>query len=310
MAVWFARQSGNINAANTWNSAPDGSGSWLTWPPASGDILVTNSYIITVNVSVDLGNGQFRGDAYQGATNTGRFTITATGLSMTGDVYSGLGASASFIYFGGTGTFTLVGNVYADGTTITAGRYATYNQSTGTFNITGNMYGGTGGINSRCLWNHGAGTVNITGDVYGYTGSATISNNSTGAVHVTGNMISEGGPVFSNASTGPLTVSGYAQASNAAAGISNASTGIVTVGETRSAANGRGAVWGAFRYASATAAKAQPIIAGAQKTLSVLDVATLAPAAKDVRAGVTYGDGAYTGTLALNRKRASMAGRF
>jgi hypothetical protein len=83
------------------------------------------------------------------------------------------------------------------------------------------------------------------------------------------------------------------------------------VGETRSASNGRPAVAGAFRYASTTAAKSMPYTASeGQISMTVLDVAAIVPAESDVRKGLIYGDGAYTGTLPLGRNRTSMAGRF
>jgi hypothetical protein len=44
--------------------------------------------------------------------------------------------------------------------------------------------------------------------------------------------------------------------------------------------------------------------------MTVLDVAAIVPAESDVRKGLVYGDGAYTGTLQLGRNRTSMAGRF
>jgi hypothetical protein len=44
--------------------------------------------------------------------------------------------------------------------------------------------------------------------------------------------------------------------------------------------------------------------------MTVLDVAAIVPAESDVRKGLIYGDGAYTGTLPLGRNRTSMAGRF
>jgi hypothetical protein len=115
---------------------------------------------------------------------------------------------------------------------------------------------------------------------------------------------------INNAAAGTLTLSGYAQASTGFAGANNAAQGILQVGETRSASNGRGAVTGAFRYASATAAKTMPYTPDGQISMTVLNVAALVPAESDVRSTVVYGDGAYTGALPLGRSRTSMAGRF
>ena len=308
MATWFATAGGNINTAGRWNSAPDGSGDTLTWPPDPADILVTNSRGITVNVATTV--AQLRADDFGGATATGTYTLVP-GATLTGTLYAG--RSTYSLYYAGTGTVTFVGDIYGDTSGVTANTYVVWNNAGGTINITGNLYASQTNSNGRGVTNRSTGTINITGNVYsGLAGNQYgVIQDGVGAINVTGNVISLGtyGAVCNNAA-GAIHISGYAQASNTQSAVINGSTGIVEVGETRSAVNGRGAVLGAFRYASATAAVSKPIIAGTQKTLSVLDVAALVPAVEDVRAGVTYGDGAYTGTLPLNRKRLSMAGRF
>ena len=279
MATWFAQTTGAINAANMWNSVPAGGGTVLTWPAAATDVLMANGKSVTVNVNTTV--AEVRTDTAHGATVGGTFTL-GNGIALTANGYIGSSGLGAISFSAASGTLT--GNFYGGSGN---GSPAVFSSGSGTLNITGNVYSGTTGTNNHGIRNAGTGTINLTG-----------------------NAISLGGGAGVSADSGTITVSGYVEASTAVAGANNAAQGIVSVGETRSASNGLGAVIGAFRYASATAAVSKPIIAGTQQTLSVLDVAALVPAATDVRAGVTYGDGAYTGTLALNRKRTTMAGRF
>jgi hypothetical protein len=331
MAVWFARTTGNINTVNKWNSAADGSGSWLTWPPASGDVLMANGIAITINVNTNLGaTGQLRNDTASGATAGGLVTI-GNGISLTANVFAGVsscifsssatgfivgsitGGSASGSYgvnYQGTGTLTITGDVNGGSGANGVGVYN--HTSGGTINITGTLRSSVN--NSGAIYNAGSGTVNVTGDVIGMTVSGaqayTALNNSTGTINITGNAIAGVGEACRNNAGGTLTVSGYAQASTTSAALNNVAQGVLQVGETRSASNGLGAVTSAFRFASATAAKTMPYTPDGQISMTVLDVAAIVPAESDVRKGLVFGDGAYTGTLQLGRNRTSMAGRF
>lgn len=316
MPTWFARQnSANISAANVWNSAADGSGAWLTWPPAVGDILVANGNIINVNVSTAV--AELQNDTRSGATSGGQFRLNTTGVSLTANAYNSAGNGVGIVRVTlVSGTVSFVGNMYGGTAASSVGMLLGAGIGA-TLNFTGNVYtlGGAGAYGINPQIGH-TGAINITGNVYGadVANTSTFFHQSTGPVTITGNVFagnaatSYGLRVIGTGSN--AEVSGYVQASTLSSGAINDGQGILTVGETRSASNGRGAVLGAFRFASATAAKSMPIIAGTQQTLSVLDVAALVPAVEDVRSNVIYGDGAYTGTLALQRKRQSMAGRF
>lgn len=313
-----------------WNSNPAGSGTVLTWPPASGDVLVANGKTITINVNTNLGpTGELRHDTTGGATAGGQFNY-ASGVSVTanayggasgqcvssvfpgffvGNVYAGTGAFALVVQHT-TGTFTITGHAIASSGADAL--YAIPQGSGAILNFTGSATGSSG-TTSRGIYFNGLGTINMVGTATGGSSanSAGVRCQSTGAINVTGDVIAgSGSPGAYNNTTGTITISGYALASTNQPGVQNVGTGVLSVGETRSASNGRGAILGAFRYASATAAKSLQIIAGSQQTLSVLDVAALAPAIENVRSGLVYGDGAYTGTLALQRKRTTMAGRF
>jgi hypothetical protein len=335
MAVWFAQtNNGNINAAGMWNSNPAGGGTVLTWPPGSTDVLVANNKTVLVNVNTIV--AELRNGTTGGATVGGLFQLNATGVSMTatnaynertaansyivitaaagttyfvGNVYAGSLVSTFGIAQTGTGTLIVTGNLYGgSGTTA----YGGYNTSTGTINHTGNLYGGDG-QNAHGLHNLSTGTVNHTGTAYGGSGTTArgASNNTGGTFAIVGNAIAGAtNNGANNQGTGTLTISGYVEASTGSSGANNQAQGILQVGETRSASNGLGAVTGAFRFASATAAKTMPYTPDGQISMTVLDVAAIVPGAGDVRKGLVYGDGAYTGTLPLGRNRTSMAGRF
>lgn len=301
MATWYARQTANINAANVWNAAPDGSGAWLTWPPAASDVLLANNFTVTVNVSTTV--AEVRNDNTGGATAGGSFTL-ANGAVLMGNVYSGT-AGTRCVTLTGTNSATIVGQIQSGATT------AVDMTSSGTLTVTGNVTGGTAanarGINQATA----AGTITITGDVTGGTNSSAVGVNSAiaGTITLTGNSIGATAIGLSNTVGGSASISGYVQASATAAGANNTAQGTFTVGETRSASNGRPAVTGAFRYASATAAKDTAYTQdGTQIVLS--PTASIVPAVETVRKGVTYGDGAYTGTLDLGKRNTSMAGRF
>jgi hypothetical protein len=333
VATWFAQTTGIINAANMWNSNPGGGGTVLTWPPASGDVLVANGKTVTINVNTDLGStGEIRNDTTGGATAGGHFT-PSNSTSLTANMPTG-GQAATLYQYNGSGTVSMVGNITSVGGT-PQNQLCVRNNNVGTINITGNINSSltavangnigtinitgtitsTGAAGTFAVDNAVGGTVNVTGTVTNSgTSTATgFQNRGVGTINLTGNAIHNGagtrGCIY-NSSTGTATVSGFVQASNTGPGAENTAQGILQIGETRSASNGLGAVTGAFRFASATAAKTMPYTPDGQISMTVLDVAAIVPAVGDVRKGLVYGDGAYTGTLQLGRNRTSMAGRF
>ena len=87
MATYYARKTGNINAADVWATTPSGTAAAVTF--ASGDVLMANGFTITVNVSTDLGGtGQVRNDTTGGATTGGSFTLS-DGVTLTANIYGG-----------------------------------------------------------------------------------------------------------------------------------------------------------------------------------------------------------------------------
>lgn len=304
MATWFARLTNtNINAANMWNAAPDGSGTALTWPPAVDDILVANNQIIRLNVSTTV--AEIRSDTTGGATAGGQFQYNIAGVSLTANVLGDRISGAILRAIVASGAVNFVGSLNGGsgvGMLISTG-------SNPTVNITGNL--SSGANQAIRLTGTTTAQVNITGDVTaGQIVCVEISSSGATAVNVTGNAVAGAAAAITNSQSGSVSVAGYAQASATQPAITNNAQGVVTVGETRSASNGRPAITGAFRYASATAAKTMPYTPDGQISMTVLDVAAIVPAESDVRKGLIYGDGAYAGTLPLGRSRTSMAGRF
>lgn len=179
MTVYYAQSSANINAANVWNTAANGSGSYLSWPPASGDVLMANNKTITVNVDCNLGStGQVRNDNANGATAGGNFELT-DGVTVTANIH--MGSTVACVRNNTTGT------AYTVGTVTTAGGNATRAlelSGNGTLAHTGNVYGGTGsGSGLGCSNTSASGTLSIVGTVFGGTQNAAAYgavNNTTG----------------------------------------------------------------------------------------------------------------------------------
>ena len=145
MATYYARKAGNINASDVWATTPTGTASAVTF--ASGDVLVTNSFTVTVNVSTDLGaTGQVRNDTTGGATAGGSFWLN-NGVTLTANVFGG----------GGQGAFCVNGN------SLLAGQSAS---------LVGNLTNGTGALDMASFGSTGAGTVNITGNLTGGVGAS------------------------------------------------------------------------------------------------------------------------------------------
>ena len=275
MATYFARKAGNINAADVWATTPSGVAAAVTF--ASGDVLVANSFAITINVDTNLGgSGQVRNDTLGGATAGGTFTLNA-GVTLTANVlqnnttggntvvlFSASAPSQAWIVgnvtspvntsggnnpisISSSGTLNFTGNATGDmHGTGTGGAIGL--ASNGTLNFTGNATGG-GGALGYAIDNRFAGTVNITGNCYGAVAPA-VGNISTGTVTINGQAIGStttgGGAGVANLSTGGVTVKraiggSYGPGSTgvtAAPGVANSLTGLVSVEEIEFGANG------------------------------------------------------------------------
>lgn len=237
MATYYARKSGNINATDVWATTPSGTAGAQTF--AAGDVLVANSFTVTVNVSTDLGAaGEVRNDTTGGATAGGSFSLSA-GVTLTANVFAG---SAACVTTAGSVSATIVGNVNGSATANAAG---VSHGSTGTVTVTGAVSGGAAGggilVNS-------SGALTVTGNVVGGA-----SNNSQGVtvpalgfspvVTITGNVtggtagFAEG---FRNQGTATVNITGNVSGGSGSAcnGIVNNSTGTVAITGTCTGGSG------------------------------------------------------------------------
>jgi hypothetical protein len=250
MATYFARKAGNINAADVWATTPSGTASAVTF--VAGDVLISNSFAITINVDTNLGSGQIRNDNTGGATAGGSFTLNS-GLRLDANVFAGATATSCLLHTG-TGA-TVVGNITAGSASGAHGFNPSH--SSGTVTITGNITGGTAN-NAIGVHFIGTGNISITGNCVAQSGIAannnnngnmTISGNATGgsisspcvgALNATNGTLTLAGNVTAgtgsagqgarNDGTNVLTVTGIATAGNLAPGIINNSTGRINVG--------------------------------------------------------------------------------
>jgi hypothetical protein len=334
MANYFARKAGNIDATDVWATTPSGTAAdvWSTF--TSSDVLHSNSFTVTVNVSTTV--GEVRTDNANGATNGGVFNLQ-NDVTLTANVFTG--TSASFlgaVVYSGTGgnSASIVGNILGG----TAGNaFGVGFNSTGTLNITGNVTGGSGAPSHGIRFT-GSGIINITGNVTGGSGAGSFGTNcgSTGTINITGNVT--GGSVSAangadNTSTGTTNIVGVASASATAIGANNASTGTLTatravgnafgigaaggtelragvvsvnissdtrVEELEYGANGQAPTSGAVRIVSGTNNKCLvTLTTSAVKTLADPSDGTGQANEADVRSGTSYALGNKTGTCAV-----------
>jgi hypothetical protein len=299
MATYFARKAGTINAADVWATTPSGTAAAVTF--AAGDVLMANSFAITVNVSTNLGaSGEVRNDTTGGATASGSFTLS-NGVTLTANLFAGSGTGSALVIFASAGTANIVGNCTAGGS---AGACAIQNNSTGTINITGNCTGGTNNV-THGAFNNSTGTINITGNCTGAAAGLTshgVRNAGAGTVSITGNCLGGGAAGnfgASNDSTGTLIIDGVIQASEFAAGVGGASrqqvtllTGPFLISPTFGV-NPIGCT--AWRWATAlnnqTYLEVPTQTLLQKRNLVTPDNATNFPAASNVRSGTAYGIG-------------------
>jgi hypothetical protein len=189
MPTYFARKTGNINAADVWATTPSGTAAAVTF--AAGDVLMANSFTITVNVSTNLGaTGEVRNDNTASATAGGSFAL-ADGVTLTANIFAGSTGTACLSQTG-TASGVIVGN--ARGGTSTNGGHGISKSSTGTLTLTGNITGGTAALQ------HGvsisAGTTNFTGNIVG-------GNGNSGGVPASSGFVVSGGTL--NVLSGTVT---------------------------------------------------------------------------------------------------------
>jgi filamentous hemagglutinin len=338
MANYFARKAGNINATDVWATTPAGTASDVWGTFTSADVLHSNGFVVTVNVSTTV--GQVRNDNANSATAGGNFAL-ANGVTLTADIYAGtIGNCVTWTQGAGTSA-----NIVS--TSINAGSGANGIQinGIGVLNITSTSINGGGtAVNSRGVDILNSSVVNITSTTIngGTANGSTGVTLATGQANITGN-VNGGNNVgatastaygINNLTTGLLNLTGIASAGLIAAGAHNTSTGTLTLTRAKSNAYGPGnsvglsAVVGAsnaglgvieiqeLEYGtygmsptSGTGIRLKKVssnvavfkycdTAGAKTLIDATQNAAM-PTASNVRSGVSYASGALTGTCAV-----------
>jgi hypothetical protein len=327
MATWFAQNSSvNIDSVNQWNSAANGSGSWLTWASlGASDILVANNKSsITINVSFTCATIT---TAATGGTAGGGFLLAA-GVTVTANVVSDSGVCINRTATGAESF--IVGNV-TGGTA-----NGVHNNSASTISITGNVLGGTSGFGIR---NETTGVINVTGNVTA-AGTYGIANITTGSINITGNVTGGsgaggGGSGVYNVATAVVTITGNVTGGTGESsyGVRSDSTGTISISGSITAGVGARA-HGVYSPASAyvyllgtlltansdgfaAVVASRPLIhssatlqhtyrvnnagvAGVARSLYTGGTNLNQPAISNVRSGTVYGAASeYTGTLAV-----------
>ena len=270
MATYYARKAGNINAADVWATTPSGTASNLFSTFTNADVLVANSFTITVNVSATV--AEVRNDTTGGATLGGTFTLSA-GVTLTANIFSAYYANGSscvaasvssnivgnvtivtsgfassllnraVIFTGTTGTaLNITGNIITP-IGLTNALIVDCQTSGGQLNITGNLLGNASSGNNAIAVGtavSNTGTLTITGNVMAGNAVAINSNATNLPINVTGTVTGGNTGVFgiSNFSTSTCTIVGSAVGGVGGAGVSNSSTGTIRV--TRSVGNAFG----------------------------------------------------------------------
>lgn len=241
MATWFAQNSSvNIDSVNQWNSAADGSGSWLTWASlAAGDVLVANGKT-AIDLNVSFTCSEIRTLLLVSGASGGGFVLSTSGITVTANVLAGTTVCVTATL--SSGTSNIVGTVNGSATT-NAAHGITFSGA-GTLNVTGNVFAGqTGGTNSGSgVLMSGAGTLNVTGNsqssqINGSSGSAQgIQVTGAAIVNLTGNCLPTGtgggnacGITCANA-LATVTVTGTCNGPAAGNGISSSAGVYLTAG--------------------------------------------------------------------------------
>jgi hypothetical protein len=333
MATYYARKTGNVNAADVWSTTPTGTASDLFPTFTSSDVLVANTFTVTLNVNTTV--SAVRNDAVAGGT-TGGFFILSSGVTLTANVYGNqtatstncvvfaaaspataaivgdiiAGSNNSAVENSGTGTLTVTSTTIGNG--IGTNGNGVRNSSTGTINITasGGIYGGSANTTYGIL-NQSTGTVNITGNCFGGTGFLTpngVNNTTTGVVTIVGSATggTQSGVGAFNNGAGTMTVTraignGFGAGSiglSAVPGVAQANVnGVLVVRELEFGSLGQTPTSGPVRLLPNSVNVASFYTStGTRKNLVDATSTGQMPAASNVRDGVSYASGALTGT--------------
>lgn len=273
MAIYYARATGNINAA-IWATTPTGTaGSYYPFDPA--DVLMANGFNpITINVNLTV--AEIRNDNVNGASNGGVF-FAANGVVINANVYTTTGITvAGPLRVTGTNSATINGNIYGTGLgggvngngggNLTPGSWWCLGllvDTTGTVTINGTVFAGLN-TNNFGIWVH-TGTAVVNGAIVGSPGNSsstgayvgangTLTVNGTvngsslgpgitniGTTTINGNVTGGTGSAAVSNTTGTVTINGTATGGLGAPGAINTSTGQMTVTRAKGNSFGSGA---------------------------------------------------------------------
>jgi fibronectin-binding autotransporter adhesin len=336
MATYYARKAGNINATDVWATTPTGTASNLFPTFTSADVLMSNSFAITVNVSTTV--AEVRNDTTGGATIGGAFSLSA-GVTLAADLYNAAGGVTLLTCaITAPSSAAIVSNVIRNASS-NGNAFAVNNTGSGTLNISvsNNITGGAGGsgVNRAAGVNAAGGIVNITGNVTGGThASAPGAQANGGMLNITGIVTGNVGPGAANMLSGTTTIIGPARGGASAVGainestgmlvatravgnaygpgnvaglaatvgISNAGLGVVEIQELEYGTNGMSPTSGTgirLKKANTNVAVFSYADTAGAKTLIDATQNAAMPAASNVRSGVSYASGALTGSCAV-----------
>lgn len=187
MATWYAQAStasffsvSGGTTSNQWNSAANGSGSWLD--------LSTNfsADTFSANGKTTIGlDANVTAATLTSAGGAGTWLINTTGVTITANLAAGT-ADGSFVMSSAV-TVNIVGNITGG---VSSSDYCISITAGGTLNVTGNVTGGSHASGYAIYNGSAACTINITGNVTASTAPAIHSNTDGTVVTVTsGNIV-------------------------------------------------------------------------------------------------------------------------
>ena len=270
----------------------------LTSTQAPATIYVTGTGTLNINSVIGSTAVHLNACAILTVGAASNPTINIQGNIVGGYGYSG---SSSEINLIGNATINIIGNVYAG---LSSDSYVIRTQSgSSTINITGDVYGGSG--SSYVFAAANGTTINITGNVT--AGSQPIIN--TGAtivMSVVGNLIASTTYAIYLQGADTLTLTGSLVPSTTSPALYNAASSSLTVIPSSTLTNISGVmplIAARVKYTAASRTWTFQKPNNTNKLIYTSDLVSSGsgsyPLAANVRNGVSYGLGAYTGTMVV-----------
>ena len=254
-------------------------------PGVGPSMILSTASTNTINGNITGGGGA------SGTTGSQAVSISAGNLTINGNLIGGINSGGNGFALAATtnGTISIVGSITGGSTSVAI------SQTVGTMNITGNIVGGSG--NNAIST---GGILNITGNV---TGVATAIN-SSGTITITGTITggTSNGQVGINVLAGTLNHIGTVQASAFGSGVYCAAPTTSTVtctgpflrnGYTVAVASQTLSINSAYNPYFEFRKSDGTLVTYVDQSTSNFPVIT------NVRSGISYASGLYTGTLIM-----------